>query len=153
MLTIKLIGVSYAIISLLYSKDSNITSTRVFDFVDNEFLSMVPSDAHSESQFCQSQQSLMAEENPHSVIKTNFQDRFSKNVWAGIIDDHLIVCNCLLGALLVPFLWVIIKSLTARLVLRWQLQVLCTWSFNTKKNKIIFFCRHWMFNLFTVRLD
>ena len=29
-------------------------------------------------------------ENPHAAVGTNFQHRFSINVWCGIIDDMLI---------------------------------------------------------------
>lgn len=29
-------------------------------------------------------------ENPHATLRNNFQDRFSLNVWAGIVDDRLI---------------------------------------------------------------
>ena len=30
------------------------------------------------------------DENPHAIIERGFQDRFSLNVWAGIVEDHLI---------------------------------------------------------------
>lgn len=33
---------------------------------------------------------LWADENPHAVTETHFQNQFSVNVWAGIIGDHFI---------------------------------------------------------------
>ena len=34
---------------------------------------------------------LWCDENPHAIQERNFQDRFSVNVWAGIVGDQLIV--------------------------------------------------------------
>jgi hypothetical protein len=33
---------------------------------------------------------VWAEENPHPTRSSSFQHRFSVNIWAGIVDDHLI---------------------------------------------------------------
>lgn len=33
---------------------------------------------------------IWAEENPHGIVETHFQEQFSLNVWGGIIGDHLI---------------------------------------------------------------
>lgn len=33
---------------------------------------------------------LWSEENPHATVDTHFQERFSVNVWCGLIDNHLI---------------------------------------------------------------
>lgn len=33
---------------------------------------------------------LWADENPHGIVETHFQEQFSLNVWGGIIGDHLI---------------------------------------------------------------
>jgi hypothetical protein len=33
---------------------------------------------------------LWAQENPHGVRQSNFQQRFSINIWAGIVDNFLI---------------------------------------------------------------
>jgi len=32
----------------------------------------------------------LAQDNPHATVETNFQTRFSVNVWCGIINDMLI---------------------------------------------------------------
>ena len=33
---------------------------------------------------------VWADENPHATVKSNFQLRFSVNVWCAVLDDHLI---------------------------------------------------------------
>jgi hypothetical protein len=45
---------------------------------------------------------VWAEENSHPTRSSSFQHRFSVNVWAGIVDDHLIepcvIEDCIGGA-------------------------------------------------------
>lgn len=33
---------------------------------------------------------MWAEENPHAVVQTRYQNRFNINIWAGIVGNHLI---------------------------------------------------------------
>ena len=33
---------------------------------------------------------IWSDENPHAIRETHFQDRFSVNVWAGMVDNNLI---------------------------------------------------------------
>jgi hypothetical protein len=51
---------------------------------------------------------VWAEENPHPTRSSSFQHRFSVNVWAGIVDDHLIGLytteDCIGGAQYLHFL-------------------------------------------------
>lgn len=49
-----------------------------------------------------------SEENPHATVETNYQHRFSVNVWCGVIDNHLIgpviLPNRLTGPIYLDFL-------------------------------------------------
>ena len=33
---------------------------------------------------------VWGDENPHTTVETNFQQRFSVNVWCAVLDDQLI---------------------------------------------------------------
>lgn len=54
---------------ILFTDEANFSRTSIINFHNNH---------------------IWAQENPHGIVESHFQEQFSLNVWGGIIGDHLI---------------------------------------------------------------